>query len=97
MGAMQRRKGKVAERDACKALEPVFGPMRRVLGQSRAGGEAPDIDGPGCTHKVEVKNQRTLRIPAWWRQAESIDDPRPAALMFKMGGKWFWLVAVGNE
>lgn len=91
-GRGRRRKGAVGERDACEALRPALGPLRRVIGQARQGDEAPDIDGIACPFKIEVKNQKTLAIPAWWRQAKSIEDPRPPLLAFKLNGKWMALV-----
>lgn len=95
-GRGRRNKGKVGERQACLALEPAFGPMKRVIGQARQGNEAPDIDGPDCPFKLEVKFQRVLKVPAWWRQAEEIDDPRPPGLAFKMGGEWMLLIRAAD-
>lgn len=45
MGAMSRRKGAVFERQMANVFAILFPDAKRGIGQSRWGGEVPDVDG----------------------------------------------------
>ena len=68
MGASQRTKGAVYEREVCAAFTQALGqPFTRNIGQSRDGGNDIDI-GPLV---VECKRRKTLTtIEGWYKQAE---------------------------
>lgn len=68
MGAGQRTKGAVYEREVCAAFTQALGqPFTRNIGQSRDGGNDIDI-GPLV---VECKRRKTLTtIEGWYKQAE---------------------------
>ena len=65
---MQRRKGATAERDVVSWLrDNGFPDARRYLaGDGRQPGDVDGVAGVA----IEIKNQRTLALPAWLRQAE---------------------------
>lgn len=67
MGASQRTKGAVAERELCKMLSDELGiTIKRNVDQARAGG-ADCLELPGFA--IECKRREMLSRPAWWKQA----------------------------
>jgi len=68
-GRRSRDKGKRGELEACEALAEVWPGLQRTYHQSRAGSDAPDIDGPGCPAWIEVKRQERIAIHAAMEQA----------------------------
>jgi Holliday junction resolvase len=66
MGMMQKRKGKVGERELAGLLRDLLGStITRNLQQSRDGGA--DID--GVPFAMEVKRAARPRLAEWWQQA----------------------------
>lgn len=69
MGASQRRKGTVAERELVRLLRDELGDgVMRNLDQTRDGG--CDLIGVG-PFAVEVKRAERLALSGWWSQAAS--------------------------
>lgn len=104
MGKASRDKGKRGELEACEALADVWPGLQRTYHQSRAGSDAPDIDGPGCPVWIEVKRQERINIHAAMEQAvEAVAPmdlgygegwiPRPPVIAHKRN-RGEWLVTV---
>lgn len=68
-GRASRDKGKRGELEACEVLADVWPGLQRTYHQSRAGSDAPDIDGPGCPAWIEVKRQERINIHEAMEQA----------------------------
>lgn len=98
-GRKSRLKGKRGELEAAAMLRQLTGlDVKRIYGQARQGDDAPDIDGPGLEWCVEVKNQRAIKLRAWWDQACEVaaKDGRPPMLMIKLpGGRWLKVTGLG--
>lgn len=76
MGKRSRDKGKRGELEACEALADVWPNLQRTYHQSRAGSDAPDIDGPGCPAWIEVKRQERINVHEAMEQALEAAQPR---------------------
>lgn len=75
-----RRKGHDFERDIAAALRPIWPEARRGA-QSRAGTDAPDVD--GTPYWIECKRGRRPSIPAACKQALAATDGRPVVVIVK--------------
>lgn len=85
MGAMQRRKGAQAERDVCALIRDLLGvDARRRVRQHEADSDVLGLPG----FAIEVKNQRALCIPAWWRQTVEQAGNDVPILIYRWCGKW---------
>ena len=84
MGRMERQKGKTFERLVVHAFREVCGPdVKRGIGQARAGGEVPDVDGVPAMW-IECKHHRRVNVRAALVQAEEAEfDSR---LLCRPGG-----------
>lgn len=56
MGKMQREKGRKFEGEIARMLKPLWPNARRGIGQARAGGEVPDVD--GTPYWLELKHHK---------------------------------------
>lgn len=86
MGKRSRNKGQRGEREAAALLSSLgFTDSRRGLGQARAGGEVPDVD--GSPWWVEVKRHRGIAAVRFLEQAElaaqDAGDPRPPLVLMR--------------
>ena len=75
MSASQRRKGAVAEREACAYLSEALGRVvQRDLSQTRDSGADAYIDTTAGRLAVEVKRQERANLYAWLEQVEGTAD-----------------------
>src|SRR5688572_26462720 len=89
MGASQRRKRQVGEREAAGLLTDEFGSRcKRTLDQPRSGGCDVHLHPFG----VEIKRRKKLGLHAWMRQAEKAAGQGIPMVMFRGDGEE-WLVA----
>jgi hypothetical protein len=84
MSASQRRKGAAGERAIANELKKTFPEARRGIGQSRAGGEVPDVDGvPGIW--IEVKHRKVATtstiLDALTQASIATDDRLPVVVV----------------
>lgn len=110
-GGFSREKGKRAEREVVKLLQPVVTEVYRDAGlevpmlernlmQSHKGGH--DIVGLDWM-ALEVKHHETLQVSQWWEQAKrQAGDTREPVLIYRQNRvKWrvmvFGQVNAGNE
>lgn len=93
MGAMSRRKGRVAENEFCRLLGDELGidPCRK-LGQARDGGNDVDVG----KFAIEVKRHETLALPGWWRQAVAACGGRIPAVAFRQSRKGWRVLTCWN-
>jgi hypothetical protein len=80
MGKAQRDKGKRGEREVAEALRAVYPDAKRGW-QSRAGSDAPDVD--GTPWWVEVKIGKAPPIWPAWKQANTATDGRPPLVVVR--------------
>jgi hypothetical protein len=94
MGASQRRKGAVAERELAALLTDALGTtVKRKLGAARDGGDDITIG----RYRIEAKNHARLAVPEWLRQAEaSCTEPGdvPIVAFRQPGGRWYVVTAL---
>jgi hypothetical protein len=94
MSARERRKGQVAEREACKLLSDELGiEVTRHVDQARQGG-ADVLTIPG--YAVEIKRRESLSRPAWWAQAvrQGIRHEAEPLVLYRQSRKpWRALIA----
>lgn len=84
MGAMQRRKGARFEREAANAFAVLFPDAKRGIGQSRWGGEVPDVD--GTPFWVECKRSNTTSSAALKQGTEArAKSTRPKSPVLSVG------------
>lgn len=86
VGKRSRDKGQRGEREAAALLSSLgFTEACRGLGQARAGGEVPDVD--GSPWWVEVKRHRGIAAVRFLEQAElaaqASGDPRPPLVLMR--------------
>ena len=62
-----RVKGSIHERAVAAALKELYPNARRGIGQTRAGGEVPDVT--GTPWWVEAKNRKACNVHAAYQQA----------------------------
>lgn len=67
IGRSSRVKGKVYEREIANALKPVYPGAKRGIGQVRAAGEVPDVD--GTPWWCETKHHKRSNIRKAYVQA----------------------------
>lgn len=103
-GRARRAKGGRGEREAAAALTEFLGrPFRRAVGQSRRGGDAPDVEPDGWHHAatrggawIEVKRGRAT-ITAAMRQAMAACGVRlPVVLTREDRGEWLLTVRLAD-
>lgn len=92
MGASQRRKGQVGEREAAALLTDEFGVQcKRTLDQPREGGSDIDLQ----PFAVEVKRRKSLGLHAWVKQAKAAtDEKHRIPIVMCRGDGQEWLVVV---
>jgi len=66
-GRLSRRKGANYEREVAKAFQSVWPHARRGIGQARAGGDVPDVQGTPLW--IEAKHRKQVSITGAMRQA----------------------------
>lgn len=66
-GKRARQKGAAHEREVAEKLRAVYPDAKRGLGQARAGGEVPDVD--GTPFWCELKHRKALNVHGAFRQA----------------------------
>lgn len=71
-GKRSRRKGAGHEREIAHAFQPVYPDARRGLGQARAGGEVPDVD--GTPWWIEAKHRRAVNLRTAFAQAKTASE-----------------------
>lgn len=69
-GRHSRNKGAAYEREVANDLKPIFEDSRRGIGQTRSGGDVPDVAGCG-PFWVECKKQARTYPRAALKQAET--------------------------
>lgn len=83
-----RRKGAEFERLLASELRPIYGvkvEVKRGIGQTRAGGDCPDVD--GTPWWVEAKHRKAVNIPAALAQAaEASKGRRPSLAITRANG-----------
>ncbi|RMF57070.1 MAG: hypothetical protein D6746_11615 [Bacteroidetes bacterium] len=80
-GRRSRDKGANFEREMARLFREAYPDARRGIGQSRAAGEVPDVD--GTPWWVECKRQKAPNIRAAYRQAQEATDGRPVLVVTK--------------
>jgi hypothetical protein len=96
MGASQRRKGAIAERELAALLADALGvTVKRKLGAARDGGDDIQVG----RYRIEAKNHARLAIPEWLRQAEAscteLGDV-PIVAFRRPGGRWYVVTALDD-
>lgn len=75
MGRMQRVKGSTFERKIANELRRWFPEAKRGIGQTRSGGDAPDVE--GCPWWIECKHRKSVNVNAAYAQAmKALADAR---------------------
>jgi hypothetical protein len=94
MGASQRRKGAVAERELAALLTDSLGVVvKRKLGAARDGGDDIQV----ARYRIEAKNHARLSVPEWLRQAEASCTNAgdvPIVAFRQPGGRWYVVTAL---
>jgi uncharacterized protein YunC (DUF1805 family) len=86
IGKSSITKGKVFERAMANLLKGIYPQARRGIGQARAGGEVPDVD--GTPFWVEAKAHKKVQIQAAFAQAvEASAGKRPVLVVSKDNGQ----------
>lgn len=85
MGASERRKGAVAERELAALLSDALGRVvQRKLGQARDGGDDIQVE----RFRLEAKRRETLAIRSWCEQVESAAQPGDVPVVaFRQNGQ----------
>lgn len=68
LGRRSKRKGMAYEREVADRFRAIWPEAKRGIGQTRAGGEVPDIQ--GTPFWCEAKHRKALNLTAAMRQAE---------------------------
>lgn len=87
MGASQRRKGQVAEREVASILSDHLGvKITRKLGQARDSGDDVQIG----RYRLEVKRRERLAVDDWCAQVEACCGPQdvPVVVYRRSGQPW---------
>ncbi len=81
MGKMSRRKGAQYERDLANRWRDsgLWPDAKRGIGQTRAGGEVPDVE--GTPFWIEAKRRKAHNIRASMQQAIDATDGRPPVVI----------------
>jgi len=74
IGRSSRRKGHDYERALATLMRSVWPEARRGIGQARAGGDVPDVD--GTPFWIEAKRGKRISIRAAYEQAVEAADGR---------------------
>jgi len=97
MGARERRRGKVGEREVAKMLRAAGWRGARRGQQFRGGGDSPDVvDGPTGFH-LEVKFVEALNWWAAFRQAQREAKPTEVPLVLARRNHAPWLALLPAE
>jgi hypothetical protein len=84
MGAMQRRKGAVAERELVQRLHTLGFPEARRTAQMQSQRGATEDDVLWLPELyVECRRRETLNIPAWCREVDEKSGDRVGVLAFR--------------
>lgn len=78
-GKLAITKGKAFERAVAIVMRSIWPGAKRGIGQARAGGEVPDVD--GTPYWVEAKHRKRVSIRKAWDQATEATDGRPVLLV----------------
>ena len=81
LGKRSRTKGAAWERALANILKAIWPDAKRGIGQSRWGGEVPDVDGTVFWIEAKVGQQPNMR--GAMRQAEEASDGRPCIAVVK--------------
>lgn len=81
LGKRSRGKGANWERALANILKAIWPEAKRGIGQSRWGGEVPDVDGSPYWIEAKVGIQPNMR--GAMRQAEEASDGRPCIAVVK--------------
>ena len=81
IGKRSRTKGSNWERTLANILKAIWPEAKRGIGQSRWGGEVPDVDGTPYWVEAKVGVQPNMR--GAMRQAEEAADGRPCIAVVK--------------
>lgn len=94
MGASQRRKGAVAERELASLLSLELGwNIKRKLGQARDSGDDMDV-GP---FRIESKRRKGIAVYPWLEQVQACSGPgQIPVVMARADGKG-WIVILALE
>lgn len=87
MGLMSRRKGAAYECELAKRWKDsgLWPLAKRGIGQTRAGGEVPDVE--GTPFWVEAKRRKRHNVLAAMKQAEEASDGRPGLVVARWDGQ----------
>ena len=80
-GRRSRRKGAQYERDLANDLILIWPNAKRGIGQTRSGGEVPDVD--GTPYWIEAKRCKRTNIHGAMKQASEATDGRPPLAITK--------------
>lgn len=72
LGRASRNKGKSHEREVAIELKPIYPLAKRGIGQTRQGGEVPDVT--GTPWWVEAKHRKAVNVHAAFEQALTARD-----------------------
>lgn len=88
MGRMQRVKGATYERWVANVLKAIWPGAKRGIGQTRAAGDVPDVD--GTPYWIECKHHAgTVNIRAAFDQAlTACSDARRVVVISKVTGSY---------